>query len=49
MSVIQIILMSSFMAIVTAGLPKFWLHPFGPLTKNIPIVVATLTMMAIEE
>jgi uncharacterized protein YbjT (DUF2867 family) len=46
---IQILLMLGFTAILTWGMPELWLHPFGPLTKNIPLIVATLVLMALEE
>ena len=49
MGVIQLLLMAGFMAILSFGMPDLWLHPFGPLTKNIPIIGATLAMMALEE
>jgi nucleoside-diphosphate-sugar epimerase len=26
-----------------------WLHPFGPVTKNVPLALATLVMMALED
>lgn len=26
--------------------PSFWLHPFGPLTKNLPILVLILMVLA---
>ncbi len=34
----QIILIISYSILLTHIAPAFWLHPFGPLTKNIPIV-----------
>ncbi|OAI54005.1 hypothetical protein AYO44_03740 [Planctomycetaceae bacterium SCGC AG-212-F19] len=46
---IQIALMLGFMTFLTAGIPELWLHPFGPLTKNIPLIAATCVMMALEE
>lgn len=49
MGAIQIVLMLGFMAILTVGMPDLWLHPFGPLTKNIPLLGATLAMMALED
>lgn len=49
MGAIQLLLMFGFMGILTALLPEFWIHPFGPLTKNIPLIGATLVMMAWEE
>ncbi len=49
MGAMQLLLMFGFMGILTALLPEFWIHPFGPLTKNIPLIGATLVMMAWEE
>ncbi len=49
MGVLQLLLMFGFMAILTAGIPELWWHPFGPLTKNIPLIAATLVMMALED
>jgi len=35
--------------VIAAGLPaEYWLHPFAPLLKNLPIAAATLAMMAME-
>jgi uncharacterized protein YbjT (DUF2867 family) len=49
MGAVQILLMLGFMAILTVRMPELWLHPFGPLTKNIPLIGATLVMMALED
>jgi|AGTN01.3.fsa_nt_gi Nucleoside-diphosphate-sugar epimerases len=36
-------------SLLALGLPaEFWLHPFAPLIKNLPIAAATLAMMAME-
>ena len=35
--------------LITYGLPELWIHPFGAVTKNLPLIVATLVMMALEE
>lgn len=45
---LQIILMFIFTMIVSFQLPQYWLHPFAPIAKNIPLIVATLVMMALE-
>jgi len=29
-------------------LPEFWLHPYGPVSKNLPLIVATLIMLQLE-
>lgn len=46
---LQIATILVFTAIITATIPTEWLHPFGPVTKNIPLIVATLVMMALED
>ncbi len=35
----QISIISIYTVLLTFIDPSFWLHPFGPITKNIPIVV----------
>ena len=36
---IQIVIIVSYSILLTLVDANFWLHPFGPLTKNIPILV----------
>jgi len=36
---VQISIISTYTVLLTFIDPSFWLHPFGPITKNIPIVV----------
>lgn len=36
---IQIIVILAYTVLLTLIDPRFWLHPFGPLTKNIPLLV----------
>jgi hypothetical protein len=44
----MLIMMSAF-TLTATGLPaEYWLHPFAPLLKNLPIAAATLAMMAME-
>jgi uncharacterized protein YbjT (DUF2867 family)/uncharacterized membrane protein YphA (DoxX/SURF4 family) len=49
MGTIELALIFVFTALLTFGIPELWMHPFGPLTKNIPLIGATLAMMALEE
>ena len=37
--IVQIAVIALYTAILTFIDASFWLHPFGPITKNIPIVV----------
>jgi uncharacterized protein YbjT (DUF2867 family)/uncharacterized membrane protein YphA (DoxX/SURF4 family) len=46
---VQVATMLGYTAILTLFLPELWLHPFGPVFKNVPILVATLAMIAVEE
>lgn len=45
----QLLLMISYMIIITWALPAFWFHPFGPVIKNIPLIIATLIMLVFEQ
>lgn len=44
---IQLVVIVGYTFFITLWLPSFWLHPFGPLLKNIPILVLVLVYMAI--
>ena len=41
----QIIIIISYSILLSFIAPEFWLHPFGPLTKNIPIIALTLLLL----
>ncbi len=36
--VLQVLTMLTYMLILSIGAPHYWLHPFGVLTKNIPLI-----------
>jgi nucleoside-diphosphate-sugar epimerase len=40
----QLVLIAAYTAIVSVYLPEFWLHPFGPLLKNLPLMAAILLL-----
>ena len=40
----QMALIAGYTAIISWFLPEFWLHPYGPLTKNVPMLVAILML-----
>lgn len=46
---LQITAMATYSLIIAWALPDYWLHPFGPLIKNLPLIVATLMLIAMEE
>ncbi len=37
--IVQVALISGYTVLLTFIDASFWLHPFGPITKNIPIIV----------
>lgn len=44
----QIGIILLYSAIITLWLPEQWAHPFGPMSKNIPLIIATLIMLVLE-
>lgn len=45
----QIALILAYSLLITWRLPEFWLHPFGPLSKNIPLLAVILLLHEFEE
>jgi hypothetical protein len=45
---LQIFTIVTYSIIITVSLPEFWLHPFGPVTKNIPLLVVTWILLKLE-
>jgi uncharacterized protein YbjT (DUF2867 family) len=44
----QIALIVGYTIIITLRLPDYWLHPFGPLLKNLPMLAAILLLHEFE-
>lgn len=44
----QIILILAYTAIITVYLPEQWLHPYGPVVKNLPMLAAILLLYQME-
>ncbi len=45
---LQCVLILFYTTIISFSLPIYWLHPFAPIAKNIPLFVAILILMALE-
>ena len=45
----QILLVLVYTAIISVFLPELWLEPFGPVAKNVPILVTLLLLRHLEE
>lgn len=46
---LQMALIAGYSVIIALWLPELWLHPFGPLLKNLPMLAAILTLHELEE
>jgi hypothetical protein len=44
----QIVLIVSYSILISVIAPQLWLHPFGPITKNIPIIALIFVLMRSE-
>lgn len=47
--VAQALLIVFYTAVITARLPEFWLHPYGPVLKNLPVLAALAVLHALDE
>lgn len=45
----QLAVMFGYSATIGLYLPEFWLHPFAPLIKNLPLFAATFVILAEEK
>ncbi|HSX60615.1 MAG TPA: SDR family oxidoreductase [Tahibacter sp.] len=41
----QLAVMAAFTLIITIALPEFWLHPFTPIAKNLPLAALTIILL----
>jgi uncharacterized protein YbjT (DUF2867 family) len=41
-------LIAFYTAVITVKLPEFWLHPYGPVLKNLPMLAALLLLAMLE-
>src|SRR5829696_621188 len=44
----QILLILGYTLIITLKLPEFWLHPYGPVLKNLPLLAALWLLYELE-
>ncbi len=45
----QMGLIAGYTLLITWRLPEFWLHPYGPILKNLPMLAAIATLMTLED
>ncbi len=46
---IQISVIVSYSLLISVFIPEHWTHPFGAISKNLPLIVATLIMMVLHD
>ena len=46
--VAQLLLILAYTIIISVKLPEFWLHPYGPVLKNLPILAAIWLLLSLE-
>jgi uncharacterized protein YbjT (DUF2867 family) len=44
----QLALIAGYTVLITLFLPEYWLHPYGPISKNIPLLAAIALCWALE-
>ncbi|MDB5942606.1 MAG: hypothetical protein JWQ13_2172 [Ramlibacter sp.] len=44
----QLALIAGYTVLISLFLPEYWLHPYGPISKNIPIIAAIALLWALE-
>lgn len=44
----QLALIAGYTVLISLFLPGFWLHPYGPLSKNLPMMVSIALLWALE-
>lgn len=44
----QLALIAAYTVLITLFLPEYWLHPYGPISKNVPLLVAIALLWALE-
>jgi hypothetical protein len=45
---LQLALILGYTAVITVALPEQWLHPFGPVVKNLPMLAAIWLLREME-
>ncbi|MFM0441142.1 SDR family oxidoreductase [Paraburkholderia strydomiana] len=45
---LQIVLIVLYTALISWRLPEFWLHPYGPLSKNLPMIALLMLLIQLD-
>jgi uncharacterized protein YbjT (DUF2867 family) len=45
----QMLLIAAYTILISIFLPEYWLHPYGPIVKNLPVLAAIALLAALEK
>ncbi|MDB5870259.1 MAG: hypothetical protein JWP96_2591 [Polaromonas sp.] len=45
---LQLLVIAAYTVMITARLPEWWLHPYGPISKNFPMLALIGLLLALE-
>jgi hypothetical protein len=45
----QMAILLLYTAIICVALPEFWLHPYGPILKNLPLLASIYLLYSLED
>ena len=48
MWLVQLALIAGYTLLITLFLPEYWLHPYGPISKNLPLAALIALLWALE-
>ena len=48
LGIIQALLVVFYTAVITVRLPEYWLHPYAPVLKNLPMLAVLLLLAMLE-
>lgn len=46
---LQILIIILYTLIISFSQPEYWLHPFGPISKNAPLILSILILIVLEQ
>lgn len=46
---VQMLIIVAYTAIISIKLPEFWLHPYGPVLKNLPLLAGIYLLYSLEK
>lgn len=48
MLTVQLLVIAGYTVMITLRLPQWWLHPYGPISKNLPMMLVIALLLGLE-